>query len=109
MRKTFAITAGLFLVACSLAGQPAQAQGAQVNVLGCVRPGLIPSCLYIRDNATGQSYQINAASPRPDPAQRLVVRLRGIVANKVDMCMEGPILEKIRWSYTKMRCPAAGM
>jgi hypothetical protein len=95
----------------SLAGQQAQAQtrGELVGVLGCVHPGLIPGCSFIRDNATSQPYQINAASPRPDPARRLVIRLRGTVSSRVDMCMEGPILENIRWSYTRMRCPVAGM
>ena len=86
--------------------QPAQPAGQPVNVLGCVSKGVEVGCLIIKDRATGKTYQINAAKPAPDPAQNLVVRLKGRTTSMMDFCQQGPVLADISWSYTKMQCPA---
>jgi hypothetical protein len=102
------LVAGSVLTMTSVIAQPSQAQGAQVMIQGCVKQGVEGGCLIITDRASGKTYQINAAIPKPDPARGLVIRLRGTVVNKIDFCQQGPILEDIKWNYTKMRCPRAG-
>jgi hypothetical protein len=84
---------------------PAQAAAQTVRVLGCVRQGVEMGCLIIKDRKTGKTYQINAASPKPDPGQNLAVMLTGKVAPGADFCQQGLILTAIAWNYTKMRCP----
>ncbi len=88
----------------NLAGTPSNAAGQTVHILGCVSPGVEIGCLMIKDHKTGKTYQINSANPRPDPAQNLVVDLKGQIFHGVDFCMQGPILTEITWNYTKMSC-----
>ena len=91
----------------SITGLPSAGAADQtVSVLGCVSRGVESGCLVIKDRQTGRTYQINAANPRPDPGQNLVVQLQGKVTPGFDSCMQGPILTGITWSYTKMRCTA---
>ena len=94
------------LSALVLLTAPAYAQpvGQQVNVMGCVNRGVEIGCLIIKDHRTGKTYQINAATPPPDPQRNLVVRLTGTIAGVVDFCQQGPVLTDIKWSYTKMSC-----
>ena len=94
----------------AISAVPAQAQ-TKVTVNGCVSGGVESAstmkmgCLIIRDRASTQSYQINAAKPQPDPAKGLVVHLTGTVkTGGVDVCMQGPVLENIKWNYTRMKC-----
>jgi hypothetical protein len=100
----FGALASLTLLMTSAATQQSQAQGARVSILGCVSQGVERGCLIITDNVSGKTYQINAANPKPDPAQGLVVSLSGTIVNKADICQQGPILEKIKWTYTKKKC-----
>jgi hypothetical protein len=87
----------------------AQAQTAeQIAIVGCVVTGTERGCLIIKDNASNKTYQINAANPKPNPRQGLAVLLHGVVTNKMDTCQQGPVLENITWTYTKMRCTASG-
>jgi hypothetical protein len=102
----FGPIASLALFITAAVPQQSQAQGSRVSVLGCVSRGVEAGCLIITDNVSGKAYQINAAEPKPDPAKRLVVRLSGTIVNKISFCQQGPILEEIKWSYTKMRCRA---
>jgi len=101
------------VVACTLLmpvlGASAQAQQPpqSVDVVGCVSRGVELNCLIIKDSKSGKTYQINAASPRPDPARNLVVHLKGQIAGAVDFCQQGPVLTAITWSYTERQCPAA--
>lgn len=94
----------ILLLMSSGALNPAHAAGETVHILGCVVPGEEAGCLIIKDRKTGESYQINSANPRPDPAQNLVVDLKGQIFRGVDICMQGPILKEVIWSYTKLRC-----
>ena len=96
---------GLLLVS-SAGAQSAHAASQTVHILGCVKPGVEFGCLMMTDRKTGKTYQINSATPRPDPAQNLVVDLKGQIFAGVDFCMQGPILKEITWSYTKMPCTA---
>jgi hypothetical protein len=102
----FGALASLALFITVAVPQQSQAQGPRVSILGCVSPGVEAGCLIITDNVSGKTYQISSAVPKPDPAKRLVVRLSGMVVNKITFCQQGPVLEEIKWSYTKMRCRA---
>lgn len=102
MRNRAALAA--FLLMSCAGALPVYAAGQTVHVLGCVKPGVEFGCLIITDPKTGKSYQINSATPRPDPAQNLVVDLKGQIFAGVDICMQGQILKEITWNYTKMSC-----
>ncbi len=104
----FGAVAAIALIASSAnAQQQPQAIGEQVLMLGCVAAGIERGCLVIKDRASGKTYQISAARPRPNPTQRLVVVLTGNVTDKADTCQQGPVLENITWAYTKMVCDAS--
>lgn len=79
--------------------------GTRVTITGCVyyEPGFGGACYGIRDMRTGQSYQINAAMPKPNMFR--AVRLTGVVSGLLDHCMMGPVLGQIRWTPAPMRCP----
>jgi hypothetical protein len=104
MRNPGALFVFLLVSGCFVAASRADAQ--TVYVTGCVKPGVEFGCLIITDHKSGKSYQINSASPRPDPAQNLVVTLDGKIFQGVDFCMQGQILTDITWNYTKMLCNA---
>ena len=92
------------VVLMSSAGVVPAPAAQTVRVLGCVRQGVEMGCLIIEDRKTGRTYQINAASPKPDPAQNLAVTLQGEITPGVDFCQQGQILTAITWRYTKTRC-----
>jgi hypothetical protein len=77
--------------------------GERVTVTGCPFPGVTARCLMIR-GADGTIYNITAASPRPRFAQRMI-RLRGTVSDKLSICGQGIVLDRIRWTRTRLRCP----
>lgn len=99
------VAVGVMLCAAVLASWPAQAapkRGDRISVTACVRPGITANCLMIRD-ADGTTYNITAASPRPRLGERMI-RLRGTVTDKVSICGQGIVLERIRWTRTRQRC-----
>jgi hypothetical protein len=100
------MAAGALLCAALLASWPAQAaprRGDRVSVTACVFPGVAPNCLMIRD-ADGTIYNITAATPRPRLGERMI-RLRGTVTDKASICGQGIVLDRIRWTRTRQRCP----
>jgi hypothetical protein len=81
----------------------AQAQGPnEVNVSGCPLQGVENNCLVIK-GSDGTTYDISSAKPRPKVGY-LGINLKGVKSDKVGICMQGPILEKIKWYYTKQSC-----
>ena len=76
-----------------------------VKLTGCPQNGVTAGCLVIQDNG-GQTYNITAADPKPDPAQQLVITLTGETSTDVSICNQGIVLKNIQWSYTKMACRA---
>ena len=81
----------------------AVAQGKKVTITGCPYPGVVATCLMIKDK-DGTVYNITGANPKPVPGDVAIV-LTGTVAQKVSICMQGAILDDIKWDRTKMRCP----
>jgi len=98
----------LVAIACAglLATSPATAapkSGERVTVTSCPFPGVTARCLMIR-GADGTIYNITGASPRPRFGQRMI-RLRGTVSDKFSICGQGIVLDRIRWTRTRLRCP----
>jgi hypothetical protein len=99
-----AALAGVWLTNAAHAQQSPPPMGNTVDILGCVNRG-VESCLIIKDNKSGKTYQINAANP--PPPQGPVVHLTGTIVTLVDFCQQGPVLYNIKWSLTPLRCPVS--
>jgi hypothetical protein len=99
-----AVLAGAFLAATADA-QTTPPVGTKVDIYGCVGRSLDNLCPIITDQKTGQISTISHADPQPDPAKKLVVHLTGTIASYITFCWSGPILDNIKWNYTRLRCP----
>ncbi len=89
-------------IAAALA-QPKGEASDRVAFTGCPMQGVEGGCLVIQA-PDGTAYDISSARPRPRPGY-LRVRLTGRKSDRVGICQQGQILENIRWTYTKQRCP----
>jgi hypothetical protein len=87
----------------ALPAQAAPKAGQRVTATGCAYAGTPATCLMIK-GADGTVYNISALNPRPRALDR-VIRVRGTVTDKVSICNQGIVLERIRWSRTRQRCP----
>ena len=76
--------------------------GERVTITACPFPGVTANCLMMR-GADGTIYNITSASPRPRPAA-FMIRLRGIATDKFSICGQGIVLDRIRWTRTRLRC-----
>ena len=100
--KVAALTLSAALLACALTS-PAAAEGKKVAITGCPYPGVEAGCLMIKDK-DGTVYNITGANPKPQPND-VVINLTGTVAQKISICLQGIVLDDIKWDRTKMRCP----
>jgi hypothetical protein len=93
------------LAAAALAAWPAQAAPKatpRIAVTACPYAGVTASCLMIK-SADGTVYNITGANPKPRDMGRMI-RLRGTPTDKVSMCGQGIVLERIRWTRTRQKC-----
>jgi len=100
------IAAALGATVVGLLALPVQAApntGQRIAVSGCAFVGTPATCLIIR-GPDGTVYNISALNPRPRTLDR-VIRVRGTVTDKVSICNQGIVLDRIRWSRTRQRCP----
>jgi hypothetical protein len=86
----------------ALPAQAATAAGQRVTFFGCAFAGTPDMCLMIK-SPDGTLYNISALNPRPRALDR-VIRVRGTVTDKVSVCNQGIVLDRIRWSRTRQRC-----
>jgi hypothetical protein len=93
----------LSAVLASSSADAGSKRGGRVTVTGCPQPGVTGNCLMLRAK-DGTLYNITGASPRPRPARRMI-RVRGTVADKASICGQGIVLDRIRWTRTRQRCP----
>jgi hypothetical protein len=100
--KIVALSLQASLLACALTS-PAAAEGKKVTVTGCPYPGVLATCLMIKDK-DGTVYNITSANPKP-PFNDVAIIVTGTVAEKLSICNQGKILDDIKWDRTKMRCP----
>ena len=82
---------------------PKQKRSERVSIMGCPYAGVTATCLMIR-SPDGTVYNITAAAPRPRRSERMI-RVRGLVTSKASICGEGIVLDRIRWTRTRQRCP----
>ncbi|HZO44493.1 MAG TPA: hypothetical protein VFB68_01295 [Xanthobacteraceae bacterium] len=75
----------------------------RVSVTGCAYAGVTANCLMIK-SPTGTVYNITAITPRPRQIGRMI-RVRGSVTDKMSICGEGVVLDRIRWTRTRQQCP----
>jgi hypothetical protein len=109
MRARLMVFAALMQVTLTLGlmalpAQAASAAGQRVAFSGCVFTGTPDMCLMIK-SPDGTLYNISALNPRPRALDR-VIRVRGTVTEKVSACPQGIVLDRIRWSRTRQRCPS---
>ena len=103
MRARLMAVIALLLALTALPAQAATAVGQRVSFSGCVFTGTPDTCLLIK-SPDGTLYNISALNPRPRALDR-VIRVRGTVTDKVSVCNQGIVLDRIRWSRTRQRCP----
>src|SRR5262245_34865409 len=96
------MVAVVLAAALALPAQAASRAGQRVTITGCPFAGVTASCLMIK-GADGTIYNITAISPRPRRLDR-AIRVRGAVSDKVSMCNQGIVLERIRGSRTRQQC-----
>lgn len=98
--------AWLIVAMVGLLALPARAApnvGQRVALSGCAYVGTPATCLMIK-GADDTVYNITALNPRPRLLDRMI-RVRGTVTDKLSICNQGIVLERIRWSRTRQRCP----
>jgi hypothetical protein len=103
MRARLMLFVVLMLGLTALPAQAATAVGQRVTFSGCVFTGTSDMCLMIK-SPDGTLYNISALNPRPRSLDR-IIRVRGTVTDKVSVCDQGIVLDRIRWSRTRQRCP----
>ena len=81
----------------------ASGPGQRVTVTSCAYPGPTANCLMIKD-ADGTVYDITGITPRPRIFDH-IIRVRGTVTDKASICNQGVVLDRIRWSRTRQKCP----
>ncbi len=99
------VAVGVIVCAAWIASSPALGapkRGDRVSVAACPFAGVTANCLMIR-GADGTVYNITAASPRPRLGERMI-RLRGTVSDKLSICGQGVVLDRVRWTRTRQRC-----
>lgn len=102
LRPLAAVCVGAAVIAAS-AAQAAPKAGARISVVACPYAGVTANCLVIKA-ADGTVYNITGMTPKPRPSGRMIW-LRGTVTNKLSMCNEGIVLDRIRWTRTRQKCP----
>jgi hypothetical protein len=94
-----AVLAGLLIAA---AAQAAPQVGERVALTACPHAGVTAPCLTI-NAADGTVYNITAATPRPAFNGRMI-RLRATVSDKLSACLQGIVLDRIRWTPVRQKC-----
>jgi hypothetical protein len=76
-----------------------------VKATGCVAKGVEAGCLVLR-TITFQTYDISAARPRPRPGS--YIEVVGQIKFGPSHCMQGPIIDPIKWTRKGKFCPKEG-
>jgi hypothetical protein len=77
--------------------------GERVSIKGCVFPGVTGNCLMLK-SSDGTVYDITSISPRPRGSGRMIW-LRGVVSDRLSICAQGQVLERMRWTRVHEPCP----
>src|SRR5580765_3339141 len=102
MMKVLSLSFSVALLVCASAC-PAATKDKKVTLTGCPYPGVLATCLMIKDK-DGTVYNITGANPKPELGDVAII-VTGTVAQKFSICNQGAVLDNIKWDRTKMRCP----
>jgi hypothetical protein len=97
------MAAGLLAAIMATAAAAAPPAGERISVMACPYAGVTAPCLMIKA-ADGTVYNITAAVVKP-PLNGRMIRLRGTVTDKLSACTQGEVLDRIRWSPVRQKCP----
>jgi hypothetical protein len=86
----------------AVAAQAAPQVGERVALTACPHAGVTAPCLTI-NGADGTVYNITAATPKP-PFNGRMIRLRATVSDKLSACLQGIVLDRIRWTPVRQKC-----
>jgi hypothetical protein len=86
----------------SAAAQAAPQVGYRVALTACPHGGITAPCLTI-NAADGTVYNITGATPKP-PLNGRMIRLRATVSDKLSACLQGTVLDRIRWTPVRQKC-----
>jgi hypothetical protein len=102
-RAGLVLAGAVLLVAlASAAAQAAPPVGFRVALMACPHAGATAPCLTI-NGADGSVYNITAATPKP-PLNGRMIRLRATVSDKLSACLQGIVLDRIRWTPVRQKC-----
>jgi hypothetical protein len=83
---------------------PKKSIGERIAVTGCAYPGPAAACLLLKD-ADGTVYNISSVSPWPRPIGRMIA-LRGTITARPSACGQDTVLDRIRWTRLRQKCPS---
>ena len=104
-RRHGLVSAGAALLAVALVSAAAQAAppvGFRIALMACPHAGITAPCLTI-NGPDGSLYNITAATPKP-PLNGRMIRLRATVSDKTSACLQGIVLDRIRWTPVRQKC-----
>jgi hypothetical protein len=99
------VSAGAVALAAALIAAAAQAApqvGERIALTACPHAGVTAPCLTI-SGADGSVYNITGAVPKP-PLDGRMIRLRATVSDKLSSCLQGIVLDRIRWTPVRQKC-----
>jgi hypothetical protein len=82
--------------------QAAPQVGERIALTACPHAGITGPCLTV-SGADGTVYNITGATPRP-PLDGRMIRLRATVSDKLSSCLQGLVLDRIRWTPVRQKC-----
>jgi hypothetical protein len=99
------VCAGALAVAAVLIAGAAQAApqvGERIALTACPHAGITAPCLTV-SGPDGTVYNITGATPKP-PLDGRMIRLRATVSDKLSACLQGIVLDRIRWTPVRQKC-----
>jgi hypothetical protein len=101
--KLVAASAVLLAAVLMVAAAHAAPQvGERIALTACPHAGITAPCLTI-NGADGTVYNITGAAPKP-PLDGRMIRLRATVSDKLSACLQGIVLDRIRWTPVRQKC-----
>jgi hypothetical protein len=103
--RAMLVSAGAVALAAVLIAAAAQAApqvGARIALTACPHAGIMAPCLTV-NGADGTVYNITGATPKP-PFNGRMIRLRATVSDKLSACLQGIVLDRIRWTPVRQKC-----
>jgi hypothetical protein len=101
-RPIAASALALAAVLSAVAAQAAPQVGERIALTACPHAGITAPCLTV-NGADGTVYNITGATPKP-PLDGRMIRLRATVSDKLSSCLQGIVLDRIRWTPVRQKC-----